>query len=66
MAVFVSNPKERIAALGRALIPMLKELKATDGRMIEFCFVVSMSGNKMVLHKSTCGLAVKPVTMRKQ
>jgi hypothetical protein len=66
MAVVLSKPRERIAALGRALIPILKELNATDGRMVEFRFVVSMSGARMVLHKSTCAPAAKTVTAAKQ
>jgi hypothetical protein len=62
----LSNPKQRIAALARALIPMLKEMKATDGRMIEFSFVVSMSGEKMLLHKSLCRPIAKVITATKQ
>jgi hypothetical protein len=62
----LSNPKQRIAALARALIPMLKEMEATDGRMIEFSFVVSMSGDKMVLHKSSCRPIAKVITATKQ
>jgi hypothetical protein len=62
----LSNPKQRIAALARALIPMLKEMEATDGRMIEFSFVVSMSGDQMVLHKGSYRSIAKIITATKQ